>query len=62
MGASSGPDQVFACFEMWGKLEERKPTAAPVVVYAVYKSLGDVWNKVKKAGRELACINICRFC
>lgn len=46
MWASSNPVQVFACFEMWGKLEERKATAAPVVVYAVYKSLGDVWNKV----------------
>lgn len=44
---SSDLIQVFACFEMWGKLSERKCTAAPVVVYAVYKSLGDVWNKVR---------------
>lgn len=45
--------QVFACFEMWGKLSERKCTAAPVVVYAVYKSLGDVWNKVFFERRRL---------
>lgn len=38
--------KVFACYEMWDKLEERSCLATPVVVYAVYKSLGDVWNKV----------------
>lgn len=38
--------QVFACYEMWTKLPVRRLTAAPVIVYAVYKSLGDVWNKV----------------
>lgn len=40
------PTKVFACYEMWDKLDGRSCLAAPVVVYAVYKSLGDVWNKV----------------
>ena len=38
--------KVFACYEMWDKLDKRSCLAAPVVVYAVYKSLGDAWNKV----------------
>ena len=58
-GRPSDAIQVFACFEMWGKLGERKCTAAPVVVYAVYKSLGDIWNKVTEAGAELVCSHYC---
>lgn len=38
--------KVFACYEMWDKLETRSCLAVPVVVFTVYKSLGDVWNKV----------------
>ncbi|CAM9694209.1 unnamed protein product, partial [Sphacelaria rigidula] len=38
--------QVFACYEMWDKLEKRNHLAIPVIAFAVYKSLGDVWNKV----------------
>ncbi|CAN0294988.1 unnamed protein product, partial [Hapterophycus canaliculatus] len=45
--------QVFACYEMWDKLENRSCLAPPVVVYAVYKSLGDVWNKVFFERRRL---------
>ncbi|CAB1107207.1 unnamed protein product [Ectocarpus sp. CCAP 1310/34] len=45
--------QVFACYEMWDKLETRSCIALPVVVYTVYKSLGDVWNKVFFERRRL---------
>lgn len=40
---------MFACYEMWDNLSVRRLTALPVVVYAVYKSLGDTWNKVRGA-------------
>lgn len=38
---------------MWDKLDKRSFASAPLVVYAVYKSLGDVWNKVKKNGTRI---------
>ncbi|CAM9693151.1 unnamed protein product [Ascophyllum nodosum] len=48
--------QVFACYEMWDKvkvLKGRSFLSPPVVVYALYKSLGDVWNKVFFERRNL---------
>ncbi|CAM9602070.1 unnamed protein product [Discosporangium mesarthrocarpum] len=48
--------QVFACYEMWGKLGERgeqRVLALPVVIFTVYKALGDVWNKVFFTRRRL---------
>lgn len=46
---------MFACYEMWDKLGDRNCLAPPVVVYAVYKSLGDVWNKVR-APTDCSCL------
>ena len=48
--------QVFACYEMWDKvkvLKGRSFLSPPVVVYALYKSLGDVWNKVSQNPRSI---------
>lgn len=52
--------QVFACYAMWDNLPSRRSTALPVVVYAIYKSLGDVWNKVSFArqDRSAGCVGI----
>ncbi|CAM9268674.1 unnamed protein product, partial [Choristocarpus tenellus] len=46
--------QVWACYDMWMKLGEKRVLAQPVVVFALYKSLGDVWNKVFFVRRRLA--------